>query len=214
MSLWSLILDATWFNRGVLLLLALFSLASWAIILERAFFYRARAAASRAFERVRGRATDFSGLLQLAVSHGNAAEARSLLEAGKGLASLPDAGTPDWEVQLSAAQQRRDSEQQAWLSFLATVSSASPFIGLLGTVWGVMVAFFRIGTEQGQAMLEIVGPGIAEALIATVIGLATAIPATIAYNLYLARARRMGEAQRAFLDQALLLRRHRPGSVA
>jgi biopolymer transport protein TolQ len=75
------------------------------------------------------------------------------------------------------------------LSFLATVGSVGPFVGLFGTVWGIMGSFQHIG-QTGMASLAVVAPGIAEALIATGVGLAAAIPATIGYNLYVTRIRR------------------------
>ncbi len=79
---------------------------------------------------------------------------------------------------------------QSYLSFLATTGSATPYIGLFGTVWGIMTAFSGIGAA-GSATLAVVAPGIAEALVATAIALATAIPAVIAYNYYLSRTNRM-----------------------
>jgi biopolymer transport protein TolQ len=75
------------------------------------------------------------------------------------------------------------------LSFLATTGSTTPFIGLFGTVWGIMNSFLGIG-RIGAASLAVVAPGIAEALIATAAGLAAAIPAVVAYNYYLSRSRR------------------------
>ena len=79
---------------------------------------------------------------------------------------------------------------EKYLNFLATTGSTSPFIGLFGTVWGIMNAFRGIGSA-GAASLAVVAPGIAESLIATAAGLAAAIPAVIAYNYYLSMARRM-----------------------
>lgn len=79
---------------------------------------------------------------------------------------------------------------QRYFNFLATTGSVAPYIGLFGTVWGIMNAFSGIGSA-GSASLAVVAPGIAEALIATAIALATAIPAVIAYNYYLSRASRM-----------------------
>jgi biopolymer transport protein TolQ len=75
------------------------------------------------------------------------------------------------------------------LTFLATTGSTGPFIGLFGTVWGIMSAFHKIG-QTGAASLAVVAPGISEALVATAIGLAAAIPATVAYNNYIARLKR------------------------
>ncbi len=79
---------------------------------------------------------------------------------------------------------------QRHLNFLATTGSSTPYIGLFGTVWGIMTAFIGIG-KAGFASLAVVAPGIAEALIVTAIALAVAIPAVIAYNYYLSRANRM-----------------------
>ena len=77
---------------------------------------------------------------------------------------------------------------ERFLPFLATTASAAPFIGLFGTVWGVMSAFHGIG-QQGSASLAVVAPGISEALIATAAGLAAAIPAVIGYNYFVGRVR-------------------------
>ena len=79
---------------------------------------------------------------------------------------------------------------EKYLNFLATTGSTTPFIGLFGTVWGIMTSFMSIGSA-GAASLAIVAPGIAESLIATAAGLVAAIPAVIAYNYYLSMARRM-----------------------
>jgi biopolymer transport protein TolQ len=79
---------------------------------------------------------------------------------------------------------------ERYLHFLATTGSTTPFIGLFGTVWGIMNAFTGIGTS-GSASLAVVAPGIAEALVTTAMGLAAAIPAVIAYNYYLSRVNRI-----------------------
>lgn len=88
------------------------------------------------------------------------------------------------------------------LSFLATCGNTAPFIGLFGTVWGIMSSFHQIGL-QGSASLATVAPGIAEALIATAAGLAAAIPAVIAYNYFLGRARRLEADLERFAEDLL-----------
>ncbi len=88
------------------------------------------------------------------------------------------------------------------LSFLATCGNTAPFIGLFGTVWGIMTAFHRIGL-QGSASLATVAPGIAEALIATAAGLAAAIPAVMAYNYFLGRLRRLEADLQGFAGELL-----------
>ncbi len=86
------------------------------------------------------------------------------------------------------------------LSFLATVGSTSPYIGLFGTVWGIMNSFRSLGSVQ-QATLAIVAPGIAEALVATAMGLFAAIPAVIAYNRFAHDSERLGNRYEAFMEE-------------
>src|SRR5206468_6326727 len=104
------------------------------------------------------------------------------------------------------AMDRSASEEAAVLErhvrFLATTGSVSPFIGLMGTVWGVMTAFLNIGA-QGSASLVVVAPGIAEALIATIAGLAAAIPAVVGYNHLLGRLRDLTNATAQFVNEFL-----------
>ncbi len=90
------------------------------------------------------------------------------------------------------------------LPFLATTASAAPFVGLFGTVWGIMQSFHAIGQGSG-ASLAVVGPGIADALIATAVGLAAAIPAVVAYNHYLTRLRRFDEEMDGFVEDVIQL---------
>jgi biopolymer transport protein TolQ len=89
------------------------------------------------------------------------------------------------------------------LPFLATTASVAPFIGLFGTVWGIMQSFHAIG-QGGSASLAVVGPGISEALVMTAVGLAAAIPAVVGYNHYLNRLRRLESDLDAFADHLLL----------
>ena len=91
---------------------------------------------------------------------------------------------------MSKACGTETTKMEATLGFLATTGSASPFIGLFGTVWGIMDTFKGIGA-RGSATLAVVAPGISEALIATAAGLAAAIPAVICYNYYLTRIKNM-----------------------
>ncbi|MGH7742716.1 MAG: MotA/TolQ/ExbB proton channel family protein, partial [Candidatus Eiseniibacteriota bacterium] len=104
------------------------------------------------------------------------------------------------------AMDRAASDQTSMLErhvgFLATAGSVSPFIGLMGTVWGVMSAFLNIGA-QGSASLVVVAPGIAEALIATVAGLAAAIPAVVGYNHLLQRLREISNSAAQFAGELL-----------
>lgn len=97
---------------------------------------------------------------------------------------------------------------ESYIPFLATTASAAPFVGLFGTVWGIMKSFIGI-KEAGTAGLNVVAPGIAEALIATAVGLAAAIPAVIAYNFFLAKLRHLeGEVENFSNDFLNIVKRH------
>lgn len=115
-------------------------------------------------------------------------------------------GAPSRYDRAQRAMERAAGDELARLErhvgFLATAGSVSPFIGLMGTVWGVMSAFLSIGA-QGSASLVVVAPGIAEALITTVAGLAAAIPAVVGYNHLLGRLRVIGNDSAAFVTEFL-----------
>jgi biopolymer transport protein TolQ len=182
-----LVLEAGYVVKGVLLLLLFFSVMSWAII----FFKQ------RYFTRANKESEQF---LRLYRSNKNV---RDLYKASKNmnlspLTNLFKSVYAD-EVSKDPGEVRRllrrygtleSVKLERYLNFLATTGSTSPFIGLFGTVWGIMTSFHGIGTA-GTASLAIVAPGIAEALIATAVGLVAAIPAVIAYNYYLSMARKM-----------------------
>jgi biopolymer transport protein TolQ len=97
---------------------------------------------------------------------------------------------------------------EAMVPFLATTASAAPFIGLFGTVWGIMNSFINIGARK-NASLDVVAPGIAEALIATAIGLLAAIPAVMAYNYFVRRINVLSSEMESFSSDMLnIVRRH------
>ncbi|MBI2565958.1 MAG: MotA/TolQ/ExbB proton channel family protein [Candidatus Schekmanbacteria bacterium] len=101
---------------------------------------------------------------------------------------------------LDAAAAEEISRLEIWMIFLAITASASPFIGLFGTVWGIMTAFHSIGGAR-SASLTVVAPGIAEALINTAAGLFAAIPAVMSYNLFLSRTQQIGRNLGSFLGR-------------
>jgi biopolymer transport protein TolQ len=105
---------------------------------------------------------------------------------------------------LRLAQAEEVARLEQGLPFLATTASVAPFVGLFGTVWGIMQSFHAIG-QRGGASLAVVGPGISEALVATAIGLAAAIPAVVAYNHYSNRIRRIEEELENFAEELTLL---------
>lgn len=188
-------------SRVVLAVLVLLSVVSWAIILQKALSYRSVARQSATFLDVFRRSAKFSevqavcptlpasplvGVFQAGYAELNAqfrvtagappsaqpggAAARPTL---KSLAAVDRALLRASTTELAKLEKR--------VTFLATVASVAPFVGLFGTVWGIMIAFQQIGVT-GSTNLATVGPGIADALIATAAGLAAAIPAVLAYN--------------------------------
>ncbi len=197
-SITSMIVNAGPVGQLVMLTLLIFSLVSWTIILGK----------SRLFRKVRLEGEEFLeefwNSSTLSQAHAVAGEfdyapQASIFSAGfselQKIKKLrkDGGGKETLETQLAAMDNlkrtiRKVREQEVEqlaknLSFLATTGSATPFIGLFGTVWGIMASFHDIG-QRGSASLAVVAPGISEALIATAAGLAVAIPAVIFYNFY------------------------------
>ncbi|MEO7038326.1 MAG: MotA/TolQ/ExbB proton channel family protein [Polyangiaceae bacterium] len=134
----------------------------------------------RAFEKATASTERASDLIALAIQHKSSPGARVVLE----LAKRHHQRHLSSELLMAVAKRAIASEQQrsmALMPTLSSIASAAPFIGLFGTVWGIMDAFLRIGVEK-SASLPVVAPAIGEALIATAFGLVAAIPATIAFN--------------------------------
>jgi len=192
LSFVSLILNASVLAQAVIALLLLMSLISWTVIFRKWFaIYRARAQTER-FERDFWSGGDLQTLYQSAASNRHSSGAlERIFEAGmrefmKGKEKRitdPSAILDGARRAMRASFQREMDALEANLAFLASVGSVSPYIGLFGTVWGIMNAFRGLANVQ-QATLANVAPGIAEALVATAIGLFAAIPAVVAYNRY------------------------------
>ncbi|HLU15805.1 MAG TPA: protein TolQ [Burkholderiaceae bacterium] len=210
LSLLSLIVNASIPVQFVMLLLLGISILSWTYIFSK------RAALRRAFEQTRRFEDDFWAggdltVLQQAVStrRGEHGALARIFDAGmtefvkarrSGVA--PELMLDGPRRAMRSAYQRELDSLEANLSFLASAGSVSPYIGLLGTVWGIMHAFIGLSTMQ-QATLAAVAPGIAEALIATAIGLFAAIPAVVAYNRYTTQIDRLSARFDAFVDEFL-----------
>ncbi|WP_158900994.1 protein TolQ [Burkholderia sp. L27(2015)] len=192
LSFVSLILNASVLAQAVIALLLFLSLMSWTVIFRKWFAIRQARAQTERFERDFWSGGDLQTLYQSAASnrHKNGALER-IFEAGmreflkgkeKRMAD-PSAMLDGARRAMRASFQREMDALEANLAFLASVGSVSPYIGLFGTVWGIMNAFRGLANVQ-QATLANVAPGIAEALVATAIGLFAAIPAVVAYNRY------------------------------
>ncbi len=196
----SLLTQTGWVARGVLLLLLLFSIISWGMILQKIGL----------FGRIRRQSDQF---LRIFRATRGVANPQALASAGSPFASVYAAGYRELQSQVggtgnpqmpklkslqavtvsmqlaSADEVRRAEKGMAWL---ATTGSVSPFIGLFGTVWGIIDAFSGLGSA-GAASLRAVAPGIAEALVTTAAGLFAAIPAVIFYNQFLQNIRELAQ---------------------
>lgn len=194
LDMFDLILQASWLAQLVLALLAGISIVSWAVIVFKWRELRRATQDSEAFLEVyhegsldrayaAARQLDRSPLAAVFLA-GYAEAGRIQRYADKSLArGLDDVQMRRLAREIEWTASREGLRLERGLSFLATAGSASPFIGLFGTVVGIINAFHNIG-QAGTASLAVVAPGIAEALIATAIGLFAAIPATIAYNFF------------------------------
>jgi biopolymer transport protein TolQ len=207
-SLWHLVMQASLVVKLVMIGLTAASIWSWAIIIEKLLAVRRMNAANDKFEQF-----FWSGqsLEDLFLSMGN----RNNI----GLAAIFMAAMREWKRSQEASLragfqgvqkriekvmdvqiQKEMHDVESRLLFLATTGSAAPFIGLFGTVWGIMISFQAIANSQ-NTNLAVVAPGIAEALFATAIGLVAAIPATIFYNMYTADAGKIGARLENFADE-------------
>jgi biopolymer transport protein TolQ len=210
-----LILQASLIVQFVMALLAGASVVSWAIIFRKRQLLKTERVAADQFEEQFWSGGDLSGLyksLEAGSPTGMAGVfvagfrefSRLRRQAGIGAAELLEGSRRAMRV----AQLRETDRLEENLSTLATIGSTSPYVGLFGTVWGIMSAFQGLGNVQ-QATLAMVAPGIAEALIATAMGLFAAIPAVIAYNRYADQVGRLELRYDAFMEEfSTILQRH------
>lgn len=192
LSFFAMISHASLVAKVVLALLVLMSIASWSVMIQKFFgLGSARARAIRGIERfdqasslrdaVQGLGADPSSPLY-SIAHAGVQEFNRSRDMGNRSEVVVD--NVRRALRQGAASEM--SRLQRSLPFLATTANTAPFIGLFGTVWGIMNSFHSIGLSK-SASLATVAPGISEALVATAIGLAVAVPATIGYNLFLGR---------------------------
>ncbi len=182
-----LILQAGHVVKGVLVTLLFFSVFSWAIIFYKHRYLSKANKESDIFLRTYRAGRDPKALY-IATKTLNLSPLANVFKSVYAEEGRND--RDELKRMLRRYEALESAKLERYLNFLATTGSTTPFIGLFGTVWGIMNSFRGIGAT-GAASLAVVAPGIAEALIATAMGLAAAIPAVIAYNYYLSRARRM-----------------------
>lgn len=217
LSLVTLVMQASWVVKIVLVLLLGASVASWAVIFEKRRLIRQAIGAADAFEASFWSGGDLGSMYR---------EIARSKETPLGMAGIFESGFREFgrlkqQVELTAEQvvegarrsmhvsQLREVDRlENKLAFLATVGSTSPYVGLFGTVWGIMSSFMALGNVQ-SATLGVVAPYIAEALIATAMGLFAAIPAVIAFNRYADRVGRLEVRYDTFMEElSAIFHRH------
>jgi biopolymer transport protein TolQ len=220
MSLLGLFTNASLLVQMVMLLLMVASVFSWTVILQRGQFLRASRNATNDFEfnfwsgidltklynKLSGRDKRLSGLEAIFV-----AGFREYARLKKQNIHHPDIYLENVERVMRVTVAGEESKLERNLPFLATIQSMSPYVGLFGTVWGIMNSFRQLGTVQ-QATLAMVAPGISEALIATAMGLVAAIPAGIAYNRYISRVDDLSLKYRMFVEEFITIMQRRIAS--
>lgn len=202
---WHAIVSANIIVQLVLLSLLVLSVVCWAVILTKRRQFKLMAAANRPFEDAFWKAPSLDDIFNDLKNHPESNLAHvfraGYLElrkiADSNLAEKRDSnsapmltGLDNLQRALNKAIDTEVNQMESRLSLLATTGSTGPFVGLFGTVWGIMSSFQKIGAT-GTASLAVVAPGISEALIATAVGLFAAIPATVAYNYFIGEVRRL-----------------------
>lgn len=212
LSILALIVNASLLVQLVMAILLLASVISWIMIVQRGLYLRNAEDDFRNFEDTFWSGIDLNNLYQELtelvrkdgmgdgvenVFRAGFKEFRRLMQSEK---ANPDAVMAGTDRAMRIALSREDEKLSANLPFLASVASVSPYIGLFGTVWGIMNAFRGLAMVQ-QATLATVAPGISEALIATAMGLFAAIPAVLAYNRYAAKVEVISASYETFAEE-------------
>src|SRR5688572_4765060 len=225
-----MIVTSSWVAKIVLLILVFFSVVSWAIIIRKLWAFRRLKDRRRRFFDAFERRSSLAEAYQMSIAlppnpltevfKAGTRELKLLSQRtedplGDNPGPARAAGITILEKESIHMALDREAAQQvealeAGLPFLATTGSVAPFFGLLGTVWGVMDAFLNIGL-RGSGNMSAVAPGVAEALIATVAGLAAAIPAVVAYNYFVGRVREVSDELNHFSSEliSVILRERR-----
>ena len=209
LSIIQLVLHASWVVQLVMLILLTMSIASWAAIFRKLVSIKRVKSLNDIFERDFWSGSNLNDLFAAAAQNARAAGPMERIFAS-GMREyqklrerrITDPGTllDGARRAMRASFQREMDTVESSLSFLASVGSVSPYIGLFGTVWGIMHAFTGLASMQ-QVTLATVAPGIAEALVATAIGLFAAIPAVIAYNRFAREIDRVSIHLETFIEE-------------
>lgn len=222
-----LTIEASVIAQIILVILLFFSIVSWALIIDKVRIMRKVNSESKRFKHIFQMNNEWEQIYQKSYQYKFSPFANLFKTAYRGFYSQnnkPAEKSQSYQqAQLSTFIDRPNKTElletlqstanhemaslEKSLIFLATTASASPFLGLFGTVWGVMSAFLNIG-YKGSAELSVVGPGIAEALVTTAAGLAVAVPALIAYNYFVDRLRRLDGELYQFSTELIQTKEH------
>ncbi len=209
LDFWTLVVHASFVVKLVLVLLLAVSFMSWMYIFQKWFVIRRARAQTERFEREFWSGNDLNALYQGAVTNRHSiGSLERIFESGfREFNKIRGQRAGDASAMVNGARramhatfQREMDHLERRLAFLASTGSVSPYVGLFGTVWGIMHAFRNLANVQ-QATLAQVAPGIAEALIATAIGLFAAIPAVVAYNRYSHDIERLAIRFESFMEE-------------
>ncbi len=209
LQLWSLIMQASLPVKAVMAILLLASFASWVVIFRKKFSLGRAHRQANDFEDRFWSGTDLNSLYNQVRHEGSedsgmpgifAAGFREFARMRQRHGVQPQVLVEAAERGMRIALNREIDRLESSLEFLATVGSTSPYIGLFGTVWGIMISFHALG-NTAQATIAMVAPGISEALVATAMGLFAAIPAVVAYNRYATQVERLENRYETFKDE-------------
>jgi biopolymer transport protein TolQ len=208
LSIIALIVNASWTVQAIMVLLLIVSVMSWYYIFRKLFAIKRAARQTDEFERAFWSRPDLNALYQSAVNaRHRTGTLERIFEAGfRDFVKLKSQRVDGADLvdgarrAMRATYQREIDYLESHLAFLASVGSVSPYVGLLGTVWGIMHSFRGLANVS-QATLASVAPGIAEALVATAIGLFAAIPAVVAYNRYSHDIERLAVRFESFMEE-------------
>lgn len=223
MNILDLFLKASLLVKGIILLLICFSVFSWAIILKKTAVLRSATRAATVFEDRFWSGIELSRLYQQSDARRDKLSGseqifysgfKEFVRLHRSYHHVPESAVKGAARAMRISMNRELEALETHIPFLGTIGSISPYIGLFGTVWGIMHSFIALGAAK-QATLQMVAPGIAEALIATAIGLFAAIPAVMAYNRFNQNINKIEQNYDNFMEEfiAILHRQAVPSEV-
>lgn len=199
-TLWEIVSNASWMVKFILILLFGASIYSWAIILFKYLSYKQATRQTERFLELFWEDRRFDNIYEQSRNLLKSPLSQLFIAVYEEILKYKKSSNPEpaeeysgrildnLERTILSVKADEEARLESHLTFLASTASSTPFIGLFGTVWGIMESFHNIG-QSGSASLSVVAPGISEALVATAMGLFTAIPAVIAYNYFVNRVR-------------------------